>query len=993
MSTGPQRLPEGGRIDRTTTLAFTFDGRTLEGHPGDTLASALLANGIRLVGRSFKYHRPRGIVGFGVEEPNALVTLGSGAHTLPNIQATMVELVAGLEARSQNRWPSLRHDLMAANGWASRFLAAGFYYKTFMWPPKAWTAVYEKLIRNAAGLGRASHAPDPDHYEKAHAFADILVVGAGPAGLMAALVAGRAGARVILADELRAMGGRLRHSARAIDGSAATLWLEATLQELRSLGNVQLLPRTTVFGAYDHGTMAALERVADHLPPGTTGELPRQRYWQIQARATIVATGAIERGIALPGNDLPGVMLASAARGYLHEHGVVGGIRPVVFTNNPSGYNTALDLVRAGVTVQAVVDPGPRVDNDTVVALHEAGVQLYWHSEIAAAHGHGRVEAVVLADDVGGRREIPCDQLLLGGGWNPTLHLTAHLGFRPHWDDHLQAFLPPPEAGDITVVGAAAGRFELENCLADGLNDAVDLCRRLGFGAKTPTLPKLQESEPYAITPCFAVANAASGKAFVDLQNDVTVADLALAVREGYSSVEHAKRYTTHGMATDQGKSTGVVGHGVLAEILQRPVGEIGTTGYRPPYTPVAIGALAHHHKGQGFAPVRRTPLHDVQAKRGAVFFETGLWLRARYVPKPGEDMAAASRREVEAVRAKVGIADTTPLGKIELMGPDSPAFIERLYCNGFSTLQPGRARYGLMLREDGMVMDDGTVWYFAPGHFMLTTTTANAAPVMSHIELYHQYYWPELDVAYASVSEQWAGVAVAGPRSRELLQQIVDRPDLSDAAFPFMAVAEGRVGGVVCRIARISFSGERAFEIYVPAGHAADLYERLMTAGAALGITPYGLEAMGTMRIEKGHVAGPELDGRTTPADLGLGRMQSRKKPHVGHALRDREGLKDPNRPVLVGLKTLRPKDRLRAGAHLVGQGAEAVQANDEGHITSIAFSPSEGRMIALGFLARGSERHGETIAAVFPLKKERVTVQVCSPCFVDPEGARLRG
>ena len=1004
---GPHRLAKGGRIDRSATLAFSFDGKPLEGHPGDTLASALLAGGIQLVGRSFKYHRPRGLVGFGVEEPNALVTLGRGAHTLPNIQATMVELHQGLEARSQNRWPSLAFDVMAISDRASRFLAAGFYYKTFMWPPKAWTAVYERLIRNAAGLGRASHAPDPDRYEKAHAFADILVVGAGPAGLMAALVAGRAGARVILCDEMPAMGGRLRHSARAIDGSAATFWLEATLRELDTLPNVQLLPRTTVFGAYDHGTMAAVERVHDHLPPksrpDSRGQLPRQRYWQIRARATILASGAIERGIALAGNDLPGVMLASAARGYLHEHAVVGGDRPVVFTNNPSGYVTALELVRAGVAVQALVDPGPRLDNETVVALHDAGVQLFWHSTIAAARGRGRVEAVVLADDVGGRRELPADQLLLSGGWNPTLHLTAHQGFRPHWDDKLQAFLPPPEAGDITVVGAAAGRFELENCLADGLNDAVDLCRKLGFEAKTPTLPKLQESEPYSVTPCFAVANvtggnvtggkATGGKAFVDLQNDVTVADLALAVREGYQSVEHAKRYTTHGMATDQGKSTGVVGQGVLAEILKKPMAELGTTGYRPPFTPVSIGALAHHHRGHDFAPTRKTPLHAAQARHGAVFFETGLWLRARYFPKTGEDMAAACTRETEAVRRAVGIADTTPLGKIELIGPDALTFIERLYCNGFATIKPGRARYGLMLREDGMVMDDGTVWCLAPGHFMITTTTANAAPVMSHLELYHQYYWPELDVAYASVSEQWAGVAIAGPRSRELLQKVVSRPELGDAAFPFMAVAEGRVGDIVCRIARISFSGERAFEIYVPAGYAHDLYDRLMREGQGMGITPYGLEAMGTMRIEKGHVAGPELDGRTTPGDLGLGRMQSRKKPHIGHALRDREGLLDPRRPVLVGLKVVDPEHRLRAGAHLVPEGAEAVQANDEGHVTSIAFSPSEGRTIALGLLARGTERHGSRVDAVFPLKKERVTVEVTAPTFVDPEGARLRG
>ncbi len=995
--TGPgRRLASGGRIDRGTALAFAFDGRKLEGHPGDTLASALIANGIDLVGRSFKYHRRRGLVGFGVEEPNALVTVGQGAAAIPNTPATMVELCAGLEARSQNRWPSLAVDVMAVNGLLARFLAAGFYYKTFMWPPRAWTAVYEKVIRRAAGLGRASFAPDPDHYEKAHAFCDILIVGAGPAGLVAALVAGRAGARVVLADEMAAMGGRLRHEQRLIDVAPAMGWVEALVAELRSMRNVRLLPRTTVFGAYDHGTFAAVERVAEHLPEAARGQRPRQRYWRITARATILATGAIERGIALPGNDLPGVMLASAARGYLHEHAVVAGTRPVVFTNNPSGYAVALELARAGVAVQAVVDPGPRLDNPAVLELHEAGVPFYWHSRIERVLGRQRVAGVVMRDDVGGLREIACDQVLLSGGWSPTLHLAAHKGLRPHWDEQLQAFLPPAAAGDLTVVGAAAGRLELEHCLADGANDAVDLASRLGFAARTPSLPVLDEEEPYTVTPFFAVPDGpggAPGKAFVDLQHDVTVADMALAVREGYRGVEHAKRYTTHGMATDQGKSTGVVGQAVLAGLVGRPLGEIGTTGFRPPYTPVALGALAHHHKGRDFAPVRRTPLHDVQAAGGAVFFDTGLWQRARYFPQGTEDMAGASRREVAAVRSAVGIADVTPLGKIEVMGPDALTLIERLYCNPMASLVPGRARYGLMLREDGMVMDDGTVWCLGPGHYLLTTTTANAASVMSHLELHHQVFWPELEVAYASVSEQWAGLAVAGPRSRDLLRQVVDEPALDDAAFPFMAVAEGRIGDVVCRIARISFSGERAFEVYVPAGFAADLYERLLRAGDGLGVVPYGLEAMGTMRIEKGHVAGPELDGRTTPADLGLGRMQSQKKPHVGHALRDREGLRDPDRPVLVGLKPVKPKARLRAGAHLVPEGEAAVQASDQGHVTSIAWSPAVGSYIALGLLARGRERHGDRVDAVFPLQRERVTVEVCPPCFVDPDGERLRG
>lgn len=990
MSVQPCRLAKGGRVDRAAPLGFTFDGRRLEGYAGDTLASALLANGVRLVGRSFKYHRPRGIMGFGVEEPNALVTIGRGAAAEPNTRATMVELVDGLEAISQHRWPSLSFDLLAASGLLSRFLAAGFYYKTFKWPPSAWTDLYEKAIRRAAGLGRASFEPDPDVYEKAHAHCDLLVVGGGPSGLMAALVAGRAGARVILVDEGPAPGGRLRHEARRIDGVSAAQWLALVVRELDGLSNVRLMPRTTVFGAYDHGTFGAIQQVTAHLPLAARARLPRERYWQIQARATVLATGAIERMIAFAGNDLPGVMLASAARGYLNEHGVVGGWRPVVFTNNPTGYATALELARAGVTIEAVVDPGPRRDDPIVQALHEAGVAMFWRSRVERAWGRRSVAGVVMRDDAGGPRELPCDQVLLSGGWSPTLHLAAHQGARPHWDEQLQAFVVSHDQDGVTLAGAAAGRFELESCIADGINAAVALAKRLGFSARTPGLPKVEGEDGYTITPFFFVEG---GKAFVDPQNDVTVADIQLAAREGYTFAEHAKRYTTHGMATDQGKTGGIVGLAVLAHALGRPMGEVGATGFRPPYTPVAIGALAHHHAGRHFAPTRRTPLHDVQAARGAVFFETGLWLRARHFPQGGEDMAAASRREVDAVRHNVGIADVTPLGKIELFGGDALTLIERLYCNGMATLVPGRARYGLMLREDGMVLDDGTVWCLAPEHFMLTTTTANAASVMSHLELYHQHHWPGLDVQYASVSEQWAGVAVAGPRSRELLQLVVDEPALDDASFPFMAVAEGRIGDVVCRISRISFSGERAFEVYVPAGFAADLYERLMAAGASMGVVPYGLEAMGTMRIEKGHVAGPELDGRTTPADLGMGRMQSQKKPHVGRALSDREGLLDAGRPVLVGLEVVDAHERLRAGAHLVPEGAAAMQANDEGVVTSIAWSPSVGRSIALGLLARGAERHGQRVDAVFPLRQERVTALVCPPCFVDPTGERLRG
>ncbi len=990
MSPDVCRLRSGGRIDRQTRQAFTFDGRRLEGYAGDTLASALLANGIRMIGRSFKYHRPRGLVGFGVEEPNGLVTIGRGASAEPNTRATMVELRGGLEAFPQNCWPSLSFDLQAASGLAGRFLGAGFYYKTFKWPPAAWTTVYEKLIRRAAGLGRASHAPDPDRYDKSFAFADMLIIGGGPAGLMAALVAGRAGARVILADEMPAFGGRLRHEDRRIDGRNALNWIGKAEHELEALGNVTLLRRTTVFGAYDHGTFGALQ----HLPDDD-GRLPRQRFWQVNARTGVLATGAIERSVAFADNDLPGVMLASAARGYLFEQAVVAGWRPIVFTTNSSGHAAALDLLHAGVAVQAVIDSGPLYDSAAARGLHDADVPVFRHAVVERALGGRAVEGVVMRDELGGRRELACDQLLVSGGWNPTLHLAAHQGGRPHWDPKIAAFLPPSASDIMVPVGAALGHFALDDCLADGANAAVDLCRRLDRPARTPTLPATDESEPYRISPLFAVEEMGGigAKAFVDLQNDVTVADIRQAAAEGYRSIEHAKRYTTLGMATDQGKTMGVTGLGVLAEMLARPIGEMGTPGFRPPYTPVAIGALAHHHRGRHFAPTRKTPLHAAQAGRGAVFLETGPWLRARYLPRSGEDMSAASRREVLTARAGVGLVDVSPLGKIEMAGADARAFIERLYCNGMATLRPGRARYGLMMREDGIVLDDGTVWCFGAGHFMLTTTTANADLVLSHMELLHQHHWPDFDVQLASVGEQWAGLAVVGPQSRAVLRRIVDAPALDDAAFPYMAVAEGRIGDVICRVARISFSGERAYEVLVPAGHAEALLDCLLEAGAMDGIVLYGLEAMGIMRIEKGHVGGPELDGRTTPRDLGLERMQSRRKSYVGSMLADRPGLVEPERPILVGLVPVDHGDRLRAGALLVLEGAPAEQANVQGHVTSIAWSPSLGHEIALGFLADGRKRHGQRVDAVFPLGRERVTVEVRESCFLDPKGERLRG
>jgi heterotetrameric sarcosine oxidase alpha subunit len=987
----PHRLP-GGLIDRSQPLRARFDGKEIHGFSGDTLASALLANGVRLVGRSFKYHRPRGILTAGPEEPNALVELRTGARREPNSRATTTELFDGLEAASQNRWPSLRFDLLSLNSLLAPFLPAGFYYKTFMWPAAFWERVYEPLIRRAAGLGRAAGESDPDHYEQAFAFCDVLIIGSGPAGLAAAQTAARSGARVILCEQDFAFGGRLLADGREIGGVAGHLWAQNVIDELRGLPNVRFMSRTGVFGVYDGGTYGALERVGDHLPEPPPYQ-PRQRLWRIVAKRAVLAGGAIERPIVFAGNDRPGVMMASAVRGYVERFAVTPGRRVALFTNNDDGWRTASALAARGVELAAVIDTRTELPAHLPAACPTT--RIFTGGQVTATNGARLLRGITVTTR-DSSDTIAADTLAMSGGWNPDVSLTCHHGARPVWNEEIAAFVPKNSPPELAVAGAANGAMLLRACLADGSEAGRAAAQDCGFKIAASSPPPV-DGETCAITPMWHVSgwHMNGGKAFVDFQNDVTAADIALAAREGFRSVEHLKRYTTLGMATDQGKMSNVNGLAIMAVLTGETIPSTGTTSYRPPHTPVAIGALAGHHRGSEFRPIRLTPSHRWAQEQNAVFVEAGPWLRAQYFPRPSEaSWFETVRREVQTVRSGIGFSDVSTLGKIDVHGPDAGIFLDRLYINTFANLPVGSARYGVMLREDGIVFDDGTTSRLADDRYFMTTTTANAGRVFQHMQFCHQVLWPELDVQFVSATDEWAQYSVAGPRSRETLQKLIDPPfSIANADFPYMGVAECTVcGGTPARLYRLSFSGELAFEIGVPTRYGDSLARALMQAGEPFGITPYGTEALGVMRIEKGHVAGNEIDGRTTADDLGLGRMMSTKKDFIGKVMTGRPGLHDAERPKLVGLRTRNPAQQFYAGAHLLSMGAAYTAENDQGVITSVAFSPSLNHWVGLALLVRGPQRLGEPVMMVDFMRNAFTEVEVCPPVFVDPKGERLR-
>jgi methylglutamate dehydrogenase subunit C len=971
----------GGQIDRSKTLRFTFDGIPYQGHPGDTLASALLANGVRLMGRSFKYHRPRGPISSGSEDPNAIVELRTDGRQEPNTRATVAELFDGLTANSQNRWPSLRFDAMGINDKLSTFFAAGFYYKTFMWPKSFWEKLYEPIIRRAAGLGSVTREEDPDDYDKGFLHCDLLVIGAGPTGLMAALAAGRAGKRVILADEDFRMGGRLNAETYSIGNTSGADWAAATVAELATLPNVRLMTRTTVIGAFDHGIYGAVERVSDHLPTPAKGK-PRQVLWRIYAGKAILAGGATERPIAFENNDRPGIMMAGALRAYANRWGVAVGQRVAVFTNNDDGIRTALDLKAKGVDVVAVIDS--RQGGDLL-----PGVRHLQGAEVIDTSGKLGLSSITVRQTNGRSETIAVDALGVSGGWNPNVNIHSHHRSRPVYDASIAAFVPGPEGPPgLLVAGAAAGQMSTHAALKTGRDAAI---AALDLGS-APDLPQAEDA-PVRVSPLWYVHHG-KGRAWVDQQNDVTVKDVKLAKQENFTSVEHLKRYTTLGMATDQGKTSNVIGLAIMAELTGRSIPETGTTIYRPPYTPVAMGALAGRSRGKEFKPFRLTPSHHWAKEQGAIFVEVGNWLRTQWVPKAGEtEWRQSVDREVLATRKSVGICDVTTLGKIDIQGTDAGAFLDKVYANTFSTLAVGKCRYGLMLREDGIVFDDGTTARMGENEYVMTTTTANAVTVFRHLEFCRQCLWPEMDVQLISTTEAWAQFSVAGPNARKLLEKVVDQ-DISDAAFPYMGAGNITVcGGLRARLFRISFSGELAYEIAVPTRYGDALLREMLARGAEFDPIVYGTEALGVMRIEKGHVAGGELNGQSTALNMGLGKMVSKKKDSIGMVLSQREGMTAENGYRLVGVKPVDPNGKLTAGSHFLEKGAAPVAANDGGWLTSKVYSPHLGCDIALGYLKGGDKKIGQRMRIVNLLGNLDTEVEIISPHMFDPEGERLRG
>ncbi|WP_103256710.1 sarcosine oxidase subunit alpha family protein [Tabrizicola aquatica] len=967
------RIDGKGLIDRTKPVRFRFDGKDYAGYKGDTLASALLANGVRLVGRSFKYHRPRGVLTAGSEEPNALVEVVGPTNQTPNVRATMQEVFEGLVTQSQNRLGSLRFDLMAVNDYLSPFLSAGFYYKTFMWPRAFWEGLYEPIIRRAAGLGSLSGKHDEGTYEKAFAFCDVLVIGSGPSGLMAALTAGRAGADVILCEESHALGGRLLSDGGTIGGVPAGEWVASVVAELQALPNVRIMLRTSVTGAYDHGTYGALERVGLHKP--ARPNLPRECFWRIVAPHAVLASGALERPVAFENNDRPGIMMASAVRTYLNRYGVVPGQRVTLFANTDQARATARDLMAAGVQVAAIIDPRPDAFSVEDCPVHVG-------AEVIGTRGRMGLRGITVRKG-SETFEVETDCLAMSGGWNPTIHLTCHMNGRPRWNEDLAAFVPMEGAvPGLVAVGAANGSMSTHGALVTGHAAAVQAVEALGRKVSVP-LPEAEDA-PYRLRALWAVEG--KGRAWLDFANDVTTNDVKLAAQEGFRSVEHMKRYTTQGMAPDQGKNSNVAALAVLADATGRGIAETGVTTFRPPYVPVSIAAMGAGGRAEGFAPQRFLTSDQASRDRGAPMIEAGLWYRPSYFPKPGETTwREACDREVNMVRQAVGVADVSTLGKIDIQGRDAGRFLDFVYTNTFSTLPVGRVRYGLMLREDGLVLDDGTSARLGDDHYLMTTTTAAAGLVMRHLDFVHQAFCADWQVRFISVTESWAQFAVAGPKARALVNSFLEEP----VELPFMGVAPVRIGGVDGRLFRISFSGEEGYELAVPTRFGEALFRDLVARAETMGGGPYGMEALNVLRIEKGFITHAEIHGRVTAHDIGMEKMVSAKKDCIGKAAATRPGLWGPEREQLVGLKASAP---ISAGAHLFVPGTEVHRETDQGYVTSVCWSPTVDAWLGLAFLKDGRARQGERVRLVDHLRGLDVICEVCHPVFHDPEGEKLR-
>jgi sarcosine oxidase, subunit alpha len=992
------RTASGGRIDRHQPLRFIFDGKSYPGFVGDTLASGLLANGVHLVGRSFKYHRPRGILAAGSEEPNALVTVSrDAARYTPNLRATQVELYDGLNAVSQNRWPSLKYDAGRVNDMLGRFFPAGFYYKTFMWPRRGWKEFYEPVIRRAAGLGEAPTLPDPDRYAQRYAHCDVLVVGAGPSGIAAALAAANAGARVMLCDEQAEFGGSLLGDVAArIDGESSPDWVAHSIAALRQNPRVTLLPRTNAFGYFPHNLLGLNERLTDHLTQLTPNQ-PRERLWQVRARAVVLATGAIERPLVFPGNDRPGILLAGAAQTYLNRYGVRVGSRAVIVTAADGAYQAALDLHAAGVLVAAIADIRPTPTGPLPDAARSAGIEVIPASTVLSTDGDLRVSRILLGKVENGTvrraQRFNCDVVLMSGGFTPSVHLFSQSRGRLDWSDQLQAFVPGQSAENERSAGACRGVYGLEEALADGWSvgtaaapEPTQAPRRFVVDAD------LRSDDGYLGALPVATAKPRD-KSFVDWQHDVTTKDLALATREGFQSIEHVKRYTTTGMATDQGKTSNLNAMAIVAQKLDVPIPTVGHTTFRMPYTPVTFGSFAGISRGDLFDPLRTTPTHEWAAAKGAVFENVGLWKRARYFPRAGEDMHAAVARECLAVRNACGIFDASTLGKIEVVGADAAEFMNRLYINSWTNLGVGRSRYGILCRDDGFIYDDGVVARTAADRFHVTTTTGGAPRVLAMMEDYRQTEWPELKVWLTSTTEQWAVIAVQGPRARDVLAPLVEGVDMGASAMPHMSVAQGSICGVPMLLFRVSFSGELGYEVNVPADYGTAVWEMIHAAGQPHGMVEYGTETMHVLRAEKGYIiVGQDTDGTVNPDDAGLTwAIGKTKADFVGKRSLERASMKAADRKQLVGLRTRSPGVVLEEGAQVAAKAGEQPPMELIGHVTSSYASSVLGYSIALAMVAGGRAKLGQTLYV--PMPGGDLEVEVTSPVFYDPTGGRING
>ncbi len=992
------RLDKGGLINRNKKISFKFNGKIYFGYEGDTLASALIANGIHLVGRSFKYHRPRGFFGAGVDDPYAMVQLIRDSESIPNVRATEQELFEGLEAKSVNCWPNVNFDIGAINNFLNKFFPAGFYYKTFMWPRSFWYKVYEPIIRKAAGFGVVSTNHDQERYEHKYEYCDLLVTGSGPSGLASAYAAAKNGAKVILAEDKPRFGGSLLTSEVSIGNQSGQEWTENIITELKSMLNVTIKNRSQVFGYYDHNMLVMSERISDHLAK-TNKYIPKQRLWYIRAKEVLISSGSIERPLIFGNNDTPGVMLSSAAKEYLKLYGVLVGKKPIVFTNNDSGYETAIEFKKNGIH-PIVLDSRKNPNSEIINEAKNQNIDVKFSYVVVAAKGYKKVKSADIAKisedkkKLGKIENIICDCICVSGFWTPTIHLASQSGNKTKFNENIDAFVPGQSKQNETVLGSAKGIFTLEETLRTSFEKGNELSKKITNKENIIPIPSVVEKK-HSIHDkfwCVPLPDSKNYKRFLDFQNDVTVSDVELALREGYRSIEHVKRYTTLGMATDQGKTSNLNGLQLVSDVENKLVPQVGHTTFRPPYTSVSIGSIVGREIGKNSKPTRRSPMHSWHEKNNAVFVDAGIWLRPRYYKQGNEDLFEASKREAKNVRQNVGVCDVTTLGKIDIKGPDSAEFLNRVYTNAWLKLPIGKARYGVMLREDGIVMDDGTTTRISENHYHMTTTTAQAANVLSHLEYYLQLVWPELNVNVVSTTEQWAGAAIAGPKSRQVLQKLFPGLDVSKEGLPFMGYLEGNLFGVNAKIYRISFSGELAYEVNVESDNGNYMWEKIMEIGKEFNIQPYGTEALSTLRIEMGHVAGSELDGRTIPYDNSLEGLVSKKKDFIGKRSLSKISYVASDRQKVVGVVPLDKKTSIPEGSYIVKDPKVNLPIPKLGHISASCWSVEYDNPFSLAIIKDGKNMIGKKLFALSPLKNKIIPVEIVSSHYVDPKGERVR-